>query len=412
MPKERRSARRPAAAAPQAATRRRRTPASPQRLDAVSMPTIAGRQPATASTPAAGRRRRAPVSDAPYAGGLPAADVPRPAAHTSARRRTVPPAHGQPALLAIDPAQLRSMVVAAVQGALHPGAAPAPPVATHTMSTGSVPVPQPPSAPRLQETLCTVASPSVVLPAEPISAPVDQPPATPPRVADAVPSSPPPDQPMPAVSVAAPVRQRIVADKYIALGMLLDGDDALADQAPAFQLMDGLLRPMARAPRVISSFGTWSMAFVKFAAVYLEAHPEAAAGLLAHMRQVSSLLAPGLGFAWREFDEAFRRARETAPALHPWGGMTSSSPLWLHAVARGIGAASRPTSAAGRPGPAGDGRFRLCFGFNQSRGCRSRQCKFAHVCRLCKGAHPATRCPARPQQQRPNAPPATAGASR
>ncbi|KAF0298727.1 hypothetical protein FJT64_003932 [Amphibalanus amphitrite] len=41
---------------------------------------------------------------------------------------------------------------------------------------------------------------------------------------------------------------RIVTDKYVALGLLLDGEDSLPDQAPAFQLLDGLLRPMARFP--------------------------------------------------------------------------------------------------------------------------------------------------------------------
>ncbi|KAF0290368.1 hypothetical protein FJT64_011411 [Amphibalanus amphitrite] len=95
------------------------------------------------------------------------------------------------------------------------------------------------------------------------------------------------------VSVAAAVRQRIVTDKYVALGLLLDGEDSLPDQAPAFQLLDGLLRPMARTPRTITTFGVWSTAFLKYAAVYVEAHPGAAAGLLAHMRQVFRRLRPG-----------------------------------------------------------------------------------------------------------------------
>ncbi|KAF0308924.1 hypothetical protein FJT64_019902 [Amphibalanus amphitrite] len=90
-----------------------------------------------------------------------------------------------------------------------------------------------------------------------------------------------------------PPRTRIVTDKYVALGLLLDGEDSLPDQAPAFQLLDGLLRPMARTPRTITTFGVWSTAFLKYAAVYVEAHPGAAAGLLAHMRQVFRRLRPG-----------------------------------------------------------------------------------------------------------------------
>ena len=205
-----------------------------------------------------------------------------------------------------------------------------------------------------------------------------------------------------APSVAATVRQRIITDRYIDLGMLLDiGDRGSEDRPPMFQLVDGLLRPVSRTPRTINSFGTWCLCFLRYTSIYLEAHPTAAAGLLAHMRQVGQLATPQLGLAWREFDEAVRKAREAAPERHPWGETPASSAIWLQAVAKGVGGVARfhPVGAASRPA----GRSRFCYSFNQPRGCTARPCRFAHICHTCRGSHPATRCPKRQSQSRSRA---------
>ena len=198
-----------------------------------------------------------------------------------------------------------------------------------------------------------------------------------------------------AVPVSAALRLRIVEDKYVDLGLLLEPSSQVYNNpAATFELVNGLLRPATRAQRTIQTFGGWSLAFLRFTGIYLSAHPNAAAGLLAHMRQVSQLTASGLGLAWREFDEAFRRARELAPGLHPWGGMTASSAIWLQAVARGVGGAAKSRSAA--PQPTVRRPFRICFSFNRPGGCTTRQCRFQHRCAACQGPHPASRCPRRP----------------
>lgn len=203
------------------------------------------------------------------------------------------------------------------------------------------------------------------------------------------------------VPVSASLRVRICEHRYVDLSMLLDTPHSPPDDmGPTFQLVQGSLRQVARAPRTIQSFGTWCVAFVRFAQVYLEAHPEDALGIMTHMGQVSQLTAPGLGLAWRQFDEGFRKARETAPGLHKWGQTLTSSHLWLQAVAAGIGGASKgQTGSARQPGT---DFFRVCFGFNSLRGCTHRQpCKYAHVCKLCKGRHSATQCAIRANRQRP-----------
>ena len=69
--------------------------------------------------------------------------------------------------------------------------------------------------------------------------------------------------------------------------------------------------------------------------VYLQAHPADALGLN-YMRQVSALTVPGLGLAWKEFDQQYRRAREILPDMYRWGEEEANSPIWLNAIARGI----------------------------------------------------------------------------
>ena len=220
-------------------------------------------------------------------------------------------------------------------------------------------------------------------------------------------------------AVVGTIRQRIVEDRYIALGMPLDATDRTQDEGTqSFQLVNGFLRPAARTPRTVANFGSWCLAFLRFAGLYLEAHPDAAAGLMAHMLQVSQMTAPGFGYAWREFDEAFRRARETAPGRHQWGETAASSPMWLQAVVKGIGGASRqqinlPQINLPRQGAAAP--FRLCFAYNLQRGCTVRSCRYQHACRTCKGPHPVHRCTARSARLRAGTAPgqvAQAGSSR
>ena len=169
----------------------------------------------------------------------------------------------------------------------------------------------------------------------------------------------------------------------MALGMFLEAGARVQDyDTPSFQLLDGLLRPMARAPWSTTTFGVWCTAFLRFSGVYLEMHPGAADGLMTHMLQVCQLTAPGLGPAWRDLDEAYRRVRKSTPGRHPWGGTTSSSPLCLQAprlcgctsVAQGIRGATRQQPSLPRQPATGRNPFRRCFTFNRG-GCSARGCR-------------------------------------
>jgi len=197
-------------------------------------------------------------------------------------------------------------------------------------------------------------------------------------------------------SVPVALRQKIVAHHYINLGLLTEGADPALEDPACLQLVNGQLRQV-RTAKEITSFASWCAAFLQFAGVYLDAHPTDAIGIVSHMLQVSQLTAPGLGLAWKVFDEQFRRAREMRPELHPWGQTASCSQLWLQSVARGVGGAARngAATAAGPSGlPAARGALKPCFAFNR-HGCQSSasDCEWAHQCRRCAGPHPIRDCP-------------------
>ena len=209
--------------------------------------------------------------------------------------------------------------------------------------------------------------------------------------------------------VSASTRQNIVNHRFVDLSSLLDTNNQHPQSSEGtFTLVDGRLRP-ARSPRTITTFSAWTMAFLRYAGIYLQAHPGDALGLVNHMRQVSSLTAPGLGLSWREFDEHFRRARELIPAVYRWGASDANSPIWLNAIARGIASASTGLV----PGASGARKFQpVCLSFNRPGGCTRSRCRYLHSCRICRGTHSALRCPQRPVVRtqrafvRPAAPPA------
>ena len=194
-------------------------------------------------------------------------------------------------------------------------------------------------------------------------------------------------------AVSPAMRQKIVEHKYIELGALLAPAHELPSEVDSRQFASDGPRPSPGA-RIVHTFSGWCTAFLRFAGIYLAAHSGDAAGLLAHMRQVSYLHSQGLGYAWREFDAQFRRARELAPSHHRWGAMSASSPIWLNAVASGAG--SRAGSAASRASakPFRGPRRDLCNMYNAGT-CRRRPCPYQHACRSCLGPHGAARCPRR-----------------
>ena len=274
---------------------------------------------------------------------------------------------GSAGLITIDKQQLEDMIGGMVQAAV--------------AAAATVAVPGPSTA----EQQSTLVSPDVQQ-----TSPTVQTVAAPEALDESSMTAPATLNPDLHINVAASLRQNIISHRFVNLGVLLDGTDRDNTQPEgSFMLVDGRLRP-ARPPRTIGTFAAWSTAFLRYAGIYLQAHPTDALGLINHMRQVSALTAPGLGLAWKEFDEQYRRAREISPDMHRWGEAEANSPMWLNSIARGIAGASAG-QARGTPGAT---RFRpICLSFNRIGGCTRGRCNYLHVCRVCRQAHSALRCP-------------------
>ena len=200
------------------------------------------------------------------------------------------------------------------------------------------------------------------------------------------------------LNIADHVKQKIMEHKFIEMGLMLSSARDPPANSSTFQVVAGRIQTPS-APRQITSFGVWCTAFLRFAGIYLTAHAHDAAGLLTHMRQVGYLHSRGLGFAWREFDTQFRRARELAPAQYPWGAVTASSSIWLSAIAGG--ASFRAGAVPGGSPAATAGPRGICFQFNAGACRRRDRCIFRHACRLCHGPHSFVQCPRRLAHLRP-----------
>ncbi|XP_043190928.1 zinc finger protein ZFPM1-like [Amphibalanus amphitrite] len=407
---------------PRAKSSAGRAPARPlpaPRTDAPRRATTRRSAAAAAASGAGATSRRTPAAAARRQAAVMATTPPNPgrghAATTSAAAASPPDA------AVIDPAALQTMVgdmVRAAVAAALPASEPSPPAtvavqrgpaqrlqdgpAAHLTSADHAytPAAELQAGPMALPAVLSGAPPTAAGPAPPAHLPAAQLPVAgrPPAPVENAAG----DDLAARAAVSPAVAALIVSHQFIDLNTLLN--DSIPPAEPGlFCLIDGRLRPSVQR-RPIPHFGAWATAFLRYAAVYLAAHPADASGLLRHMQQVSSLQAPGLGFAWRDFDEAFRRARGLCPEAHPWGSTAATSPIWLTAIARGI-AGSRAGSAAGVSGEgrggssrpaAASGSFRaLCLGYNRAAGCRRSPCLFRHECRLCRGPHSVLACPRR-----------------
>ena len=116
--------------------------------------------------------------------------------------------------------------------------------------------------------------------------------------------------------------------------------------------------------------------------MYVESHPEEAPSLFYCIIIITDLQTRHGGFAWRVYDERFRRVRAMAPQmpLHitNWDlamGAIQSNVSFVHQGAP-------PTQSPFRNGRRPDARG-LCNEFNYRGKCARQQCRFAHVCNVC-----------------------------
>ena len=154
----------------------------------------------------------------------------------------------------------------------------------------------------------------------------------------------------------------------------------------------------------IYNIDQWTSAFIFYVAIYAERYPSDTPGLMKHMEIVRDLGSRG-GQAWRIYDDNFRTYRSNDPTRLKWGDFLGET--WNRAVQDGNH--NRQKWAKFQNIPHTQGNFRnidgaqtqsnfrsnisqvpksCCFGF-----CSCQQnCKFEHICGLCKKGHPIIHC--------------------
>ena len=163
----------------------------------------------------------------------------------------------------------------------------------------------------------------------------------------------------PDLHVSESLKSKITGDKYVNFGKLLykDQDESkftlklnsstMNSKSPSFVVDTNENSVKIRYIEV------WDKAFTIFQYRYVIAHPEQVQGLIMHGRLIKDMA--WRGFGWLQYDEQFRRLRETDPAAYPWGVIEPN--LWATwALPRGIGQFSIDNTI-------GRGQYRASQGF-------------------------------------------------
>lgn len=214
-----------------------------------------------------------------------------------------------------------------------------------------------------------------------------------------------------AANVSMALRQKIISHKYVDLkALLLPSERPMGTEDRQYLVAeDGKIMLGAAPQREELSVNGWTKAFLRYANIYTQEYPLEAVDMLKYMGMVMDLTSRGLGKAWKEYDESFRKAREMAPQAYPWDHPPHM--IWMGAVAAGLSnfqgerrydglyrAQNRQGQVFQRSPALG-----YCRDYNSPAGCGWARCRFRHSCNKCGGAHGANSCSGRQRLRGPAA---------
>ena len=137
------------------------------------------------------------------------------------------------------------------------------------------------------------------------------------------------------------------------------------------------LAPVRTKP--LSSIYEWLPLFCTYASIYLQAHADEAAALMTYMVAIMNMSKRHGGYAWRVYDDKFRRIRALSPTL-PWH--VTNWDLAMDAIHANVpaGRSAPPAPLHAKQRPTGKG---YCFDYNSHGRCNRKPCKYAHACLNC-----------------------------
>ncbi|MCG8048416.1 MAG: hypothetical protein N0E48_22825, partial [Candidatus Thiodiazotropha endolucinida] len=201
-------------------------------------------------------------------------------------------------------------------------------------------------------------------------------------------------------TVPQKIKSKIWNNEYIDIRVLLPNDK---EDPLSVSIIPGAITLQQTAKKPPLTLNQWTTCFHIFMAVYLEKKLGEAPHLLKYCEFVRELNYDHGDSAWRYYDEAFRRLRETHCA--PWQVPVEE----LRGKAIGLNIKSKlTTNSMSGPNKQRQQSFRskerTCFAFNRGESCTS-SCAYKHACAFCKsGGHTKLNCPKLQAKSKPYQP--------
>ena len=186
------------------------------------------------------------------------------------------------------------------------------------------------------------------------------------------------------------IKRRIISGEYVDLCTLQPKFDA---PQPMFSSPFHFTAPPK--PKQPANFIEWLRLFIVYASVYGTAHPDQAIPMMSYILRIHGLYArQPVSFAWRMYDEAFRKMRVHSPKL-AWYHTHSTILAQVDEAINIQNWSNKGRSGGGNKVATGakGAKHGCCYAFNDiAKICSRPKCNFLHRCQSCLGPHPAYQC--------------------
>lgn len=210
--------------------------------------------------------------------------------------------------------------------------------------------------------------------------------------------------------IPQPLKDKIKKGDFVDFGLLLPKVTSGSSQSEmplglTLNASGQIVMQEAKPQAKINTINAWTDAFLVFAAIYLQSHPQRVQEILKYGNIIRTAHTRFGGWGWRSYDENFR-LRQSAHPENSWAVIDGE--LWSMLVVVPINMTGGPTSNGGFRGrgsfqkrgqrSAGRGqnaaaRGGICFNFNKGTCYHSTYCKFRHICTRCrKEGHGISEC--------------------
>ena len=133
----------------------------------------------------------------------------------------------------------------------------------------------------------------------------------------------------------------------------------------------------------IHTFQDWAEAWIVFASLYLQFHPDKVGQLMGYFLQISKIQRDSYSGGWLAYDRLFRKRVAENPSAS-WSDIDVN--LFISNVFK-----TSTRSSVASSSMTIDQSTNICFFWNKGH-CKFDPCRFQHVCFACKGSHRVDEC--------------------